>query len=958
MNVTLELRYCTTPQRAAAAWLIPGGDAAAWLEEMTAWNVPLAEVRLLHVAEAGLLVLLPANTTSCAADKNVCPTGQAYGRIAERVYLPVEAAIDPPLADRELANLLPEGDALYVWHPRLGLLRYEPADVISVSDLLVPPKESGERWDAAQTGIAFNQRLLSIEPTQRPTLEDLIAAARGDIGTQPLAGGQLPSHPGEPAGGAIGQAVAQAGLTAAAAAAGAVGAAASAMAARVQSLAGMLSAGGTQSRGVQPQRTSNASAAAGSNWLERLADWARNQQQALASNLDRLRNRQIERLLNMLQNSPDVGLRFAIPFGAGGGLHRGLARPGASLVERNVDFSLMGVGGGGAADFWNLNDEYRRKLAEQYRSLANREISLGRHRRAAYIFAELLGDLTTAAATLAAGGHYREAAVLYEQRLKQPQAAARCLEQGGLWAEAIALYEQLQQWEKAAELYSKLDRPGEAAAAIRKAVMAKLVVNDHLGAANLIEHKLHEPEEAQQTLVAGWPNSQQARACLDASFHLLGRHGWHEQARQQIAALVPATRGEKIPVLAAALAQAAQQYPAEEVRGAAAESTRVLVAERLPFASTAETRSLLDAFASLVPADKLLVRDCDRYLAQHSESADRQRLQTGSRQKPRPVVRIVSTLRLPPGAWKTAIGIGEQFYAAGWLDNHLVLVRGNWTGAMQRLTPKPRATPHQQAQPILLAADPRGLEPLYIFVAPGVPDSMSCFAETDQFARALAVTYHSGCDEQTRVLAYGPGHTVLVGRFEGGGDDISLVLTPYDNQRPLPGVQAVHFELQDLPDLDYILRQPLPFYCRAADYYLGIGPRLIHKRLRQTVCAVPSPILSITGSALHSRPRIVLGCEQGGAILWGDTADAPHTTFASELAEPAVGLNRGGWLIAATADNIEVFSTTGGKLHFAATAPGPQDQPLAVLSTPENHRFALITQSGQVLIYEIPPRLA
>ena len=26
MNVTLELRYCKASQRAAAAWLIPGGD--------------------------------------------------------------------------------------------------------------------------------------------------------------------------------------------------------------------------------------------------------------------------------------------------------------------------------------------------------------------------------------------------------------------------------------------------------------------------------------------------------------------------------------------------------------------------------------------------------------------------------------------------------------------------------------------------------------------------------------------------------------------------------------------------------------------------------------------------------------------------------------------------------------------------------------------------------------------
>ena len=207
-------------------------------------------------------------------------------------------------------------------------------------------------------------------------------------------------------------------------------------------------------------------------------------------------------------------------------------------------------------------------------------------------------------------------------------------------------------------------------------------------------------------------------------------------------------------------------------------------------------------------------------------------------------------------------------------------------------------------------------------------------------------------------MTCGPGNTVLVGQFIAEGDaDFSLVLTPFERERPLPGVQGVRFELEDLPDLDYLERQPLPFFCRAADYYLGIGPRLLHKRLRQTACVVPSPILSITGSVPHSRPRIVMGCEEGGAILWGDTADAPHTTFATDLAEPAIGLNRGGWLIAATSETVEIFSTTGTKLIFAASAPGPASQPLAVLPTDDNHRFAIVTKDGRALIYEIPPRL-
>ena len=132
----------------------------------------------------------------------------------------------------------------------------------------------------------------------------------------------------------------------------------------------------------------------------------------------------------MLQNNPDEGLRYALPMQ--GDAHRGIGAAGWELTTRDVDFQLSRLGGGQAADFWNLDEQWRKKLFNQYRQCAQREISLGRHRRAAYIFAELMGDHNSAAATLADGGHFREAAVLYKERLRQPRQAADCLRRGGL----------------------------------------------------------------------------------------------------------------------------------------------------------------------------------------------------------------------------------------------------------------------------------------------------------------------------------------------------------------------------------------------------------------------------------------------------------------------------------------------------------------------------------------------
>lgn len=154
----------------------------------------------------------------------------------------------------------------------------------------------------------------------------------------------------------------------------------------------------------------------------------------------------------------------------GEGKHRGIARPSSTLPSHGVNFDLRRLGGGGAADPWVLPGDLYSRLRAEYMELAGREMRLGRYRRAAYIYAHLLGDSSNAAAALIAGKHWREAAVLYRDKLKRPDQAAKCLEQGGLWAEAIEFYEKLEAFEKVGDLHAKLEQPEEAEKAWRRAV--------------------------------------------------------------------------------------------------------------------------------------------------------------------------------------------------------------------------------------------------------------------------------------------------------------------------------------------------------------------------------------------------------------------------------------------------------------------------------------------------------
>ena len=173
-------------------------------------------------------------------------------------------------------------------------------------------------------------------------------------------------------------------------------------------------------------------------------------------------------------------------------------------------------------------------LRDKYRELANRELSLGRHRRAAYIFAHLLGDMHSAAAALKSGGHWREAAVLYRDRLNRPQLAAECFEQGGLWSEAIDIYLQLESFEKVGDLFRRIGQDEQAEDAFRRTdgqvPGRRRLSRGRASGGEEIERAAGSPALSR----AAWPNSDQAIACLNQMFTILAARGQHEDAQKLI----------------------------------------------------------------------------------------------------------------------------------------------------------------------------------------------------------------------------------------------------------------------------------------------------------------------------------------------------------------------------------------------------------------------------------------
>jgi tetratricopeptide (TPR) repeat protein len=936
MKVMLRLIYDDAQHRPAGAWFVVGAAAHEWLAELSAWQSPLAAARLYIVPTS------PADRRPCGVfvvgaaphDGRPSPRSLPYAAIDRRLFVPGESRLDPEPTAAELAELL--GEDLHLWHPQAGLLALPANAGLRVSDLLAAPVPSTDVWTAAVPGIALNGKLVSIEPEIVPTAQDVLNDARGDIGSQPLQRSQLPPTPDEPREGLAGDT------------ARAIG---KGIAKLAQWIAKQASSVGGAGSG-EPAASSGASRAAGDSagsgwgWVKALESWAGKRLERISQALETARNRELHRLMKLLEKNPDEGLRYALPMGSGE--HRGLAPPSSTLGPRDVNFSLGGLGGGRAADFWDVPAEMQRRLFERYRELAAREIALGRHRRAAYIFASLLGDLRSAASTLADGGHYREAAMLYEEKLHQPESAADCLRKGHCWNEAIAIYDRLGRHETVGDIYVELEQVDDAEAAYRRAVEQKLTANDVLGAAKLLEGKLANPDEAYEKLTAAWPTSKQAQTCLLEAFALSARHGRHEQA----AALVAAAAEKYRPLDATAplvdvLARQACDYPDAAVRERAADRTRTVVADRLGARlEETEVARLVAAVGRLVPNDRLLARDGHRYTAEHR----RRQVQPHG---PSFHLQCARELRLPSLDWRAATATDEAIFLAGFRGCELVVLRTDWRGAEpdEPIGAKWDIHPGHVENPILLAADPTGNESLLVHVigAPVLPH-LRWFKVSDRFSTPMGAGPHSGVSGLTYAACRSGRETLHVIDF---GEDASLVAHAYLSRAQLGGVSSI--DLLKLKAVQGEVRYPLPVAMRDETLCVGIGQSLCSAHLRHGLKTLETPhsITQLVASPPHTRSRLAVAMQQGGLLLWGDDPRAPRAPFASEMDRPQIALTRDGTLVAASAEEVDLYATGEGRLRLRGRTRGPGLPPVAVVAARRQNSFAMLLGDGRLMFYEL-----
>lgn len=654
MLTVAQLKQQPQPVRETTGWFLPGDDVADWLEWSAGCPFLTEDLRFfvvkdpLHQTVAGALVLLPKPFAPPAGMRV-----QAYGELRPGFFLPIDALIWPPMTEGELGAAMHY--PVMIFHPGLGLSGFEAGAERRAWDLLQPLSRSGDQWNRARGGTRPPPRLRSIRPEALLSLDEIFGDESQDIGSAPPE--DLSPRPGEP-GSSLPSRAAEA--------AASLGA---------KALSKMLS--------LFPQKRGSAP-----TWVNQLQNWASGKLAAVAKNLEEQRHKELHRLLDLLAKNPEEGLRHAISLADL--QSRGRAPPSARLGERSLDFNLRRLGGGGAADPWSVPADVQAQLAKSYREMAYREGKLGRYRRAACIYAELLGDLSSAANALKQGRHFQEAALLYQERLNNPLAAAECFAEGGLPHEAIAILEKHGRWIEVSELYLRIGQREEAERALRRLVEIHLAAGDVIKAAELLETKLEAPEEALGLLSATWPDGRQALLALEARFALLQRLNRSDQ----IVALITTLAAERIPAarvsaIVGTFTRMVETSTVLPIRKAAAQAVQAKAAVVLSERSleAADEISVLRALTRLAPEDRLLTRDARRFREERKVVITPPPLLPPSAGSRTFRAEKGDTLKLPSGAtWIRVLADNDGFFAVARLAKpRIFLTRGTWDGALQSL---------------------------------------------------------------------------------------------------------------------------------------------------------------------------------------------------------------------------------------------------------------------------------
>ena len=371
-----------------------------------------------------------------------------------------------------------------------------------------------------------------------------------------------------------------------------------------------VSVGKAASGGTEPHHTGRPATVKTGGLREKLRKWI----EKTMGDIDDRRESELNRLLKMFDKDEDEALKYAIPLAGSHTAGRGTAPQSVSLTKNTTDFSLGKLLDNQSVDTWTADNDFNTRLRQKYEQQATKALEQGDYRKAAYIYAHLLGNLYRAATVLEQGQFYHEAAALYIDHLNQPEKAAECFEKGGLLLDAINIYKKLQKYEKTGDLYKQLSQDKAAQHYFQQAVDTAIQQKNHLEAARILQHKSGRPEEACNVLLLGWHDDTRAMACLTQYLHLskeMDEDGFPGKIRKLYEEKTPEhKRNGLVEILLEFRTQ---------MNAAAQQTTTEIIYEIISPQIAAGDENKLAILKRILPEDKELSTDIYRYGTQQKQ---------------------------------------------------------------------------------------------------------------------------------------------------------------------------------------------------------------------------------------------------------------------------------------------------------------------------------------------------
>ncbi len=893
----LQLNIQDSIQHRPAGTFLRGNDPKRWLQEISRWQIPAVQLVAYLVPEsiysnqvAGLFVVF-SSSIDHPQDLSLL---DAYGVLAGKLYVPIEAKLFPEVGDAELAAAL-----LYdcnLFHPSIGLVGFNKSDRLDWMELLqIPPKKPGY-WSLAISPIVrARPRLKQIDLDQPPggasstldtlrqeidprSLDDLPKDGEGMIDKTLSAGRNLLDRLGEdlPKGGRMGE------------------------------------------------------------FFGKVGDWMSDNLKALEDK----RKNEVNRLLKMFDTDPEEALRYSIPLGdryKG----RGTAPPSGRLFRRDsTDFNIGRIGGGGRMNNWNLGSRFF-DLQKRYYETAERFIREGKFRKAAYIYAHLLGDFTSAANVLIQGKYYRDAAELYLKHLRDLPAAAKCLENGGLLLEAIGIYRKLRKMEKVGDLYLQLAMTEEAIECYKGCVLSALDNEDYLNAARITHDKLGQPRRSDELLLEGWENSRQAQRCLQQYFRQRA-----EREKESIGPIVQQVFAQQTteaqrPVFLNVLLNMKLNPADRELQEATRQIAYVLISEQVAQGQM-EHLSNLSHFAA---EDWLIDSDSSRYRSK-AERIRPQMFKTPIL----PVFEEVRQFQLDGQvAWFTAIQVAGQMLVLGRKKSRLILARTSFYGHVEYFSWK---------QPIRA-------EDQFCFItgATGNGDIL-LYSSVPLEDKTLPANNKFYADIRISSPVWLPKE--IIGLGIGAGDQIVTLSKEAHNMQVFDKEGALKYTKGCTPSGIGPLFMPhrmllQPMFFRKDHFYLTAGNAIIRLDLEGHLeyVRVEDSINFMQISAPDAAVRLLIHTQKYGCQLYrperkrigdpgpffGQNLPRPHD--AAFVADNMVVVDNREMVVVYQSQTYENSVITIGDVGV------PESGLVKVLPTDRRNQFLLVGRKGSVVIYEV-----